>query len=169
VAPREPIRIYFPKEIRILECTTLRVTDVSNNFQATPDIENSVLVQFDFLNQKDGALVQVLHSGASEDETEIEGQLIGPRPDIEYTSDSKFLAHGLEGNDLTVFGRGMRILSSIWVLLVGIALLFAVWSESSWIALTIGILYLLIGIWTIIPSRSRIPKKLRTPEVAEAS
>jgi hypothetical protein len=161
VAPKEPVRVILPAGIRILDCSLLKTTNPAVNFQAELRARNSILISFDFLNRKDGATFQVLYTGTSEEETEIEGQLIGPRADIEFTGDDRFMIHGLNGRELTVFGRGVKVFSGFLNIVMGFLLFAEFWFEWHWTSIGIGLFLVVTGSYTLIPSRSPIPKALR--------
>lgn len=59
-----PIRFQFPDEdTKILAVTTLRRSDEANNFNATIDNDgSSILITFDYLDQGQGGLIEVLHT-----------------------------------------------------------------------------------------------------------
>jgi|ERR1017187_1549330 hypothetical protein len=59
-----PIRFRFPDDdTKILAVTTLRRSDEANNFNATIDTDSSsVLITFNYLDQGQGGLIEILHT-----------------------------------------------------------------------------------------------------------
>jgi hypothetical protein len=61
----DPLRLQFDKDAEVLSVRVVTVTRNSIKFAANinPDASNEVLCSFDYLDEQDGATVEVLHTG----------------------------------------------------------------------------------------------------------
>lgn len=59
----DPFRAEFSKDAQVLQVRVLKTTRVTNKFSARRDFEaNRVLFEFDYLDPRDGAVVEILHT-----------------------------------------------------------------------------------------------------------
>lgn len=76
IAPADCIRIGVDPESEIIACKVDKCSNNSNNFHAR--IENKiVVVDFDFISFKEGAIIDIYHTGTIHDQIFFSGTIIG--------------------------------------------------------------------------------------------
>ncbi len=77
IVESDPLRIVTSEGSAILEATTLKCTRSVNDFLVFPrqGIQNEVVCKFDFLDPRDGASIEIIHTGS--DKLEVMGTLRG--------------------------------------------------------------------------------------------
>jgi len=72
------IRISTTKEVSLLDAKILATNNHSSQFEVNLDEENNcVYLEFDYLDKKQGAVVQVIHTGSSSQDLEVIGDIKG--------------------------------------------------------------------------------------------
>ena len=72
------IRISTTKEVSLLDAKILASNNHSSQFEVNLDEENNcVYLEFDYLDEKQGAVVQVIHTGSSSQDLEVIGDIKG--------------------------------------------------------------------------------------------
>ena len=79
IAEAEPIKIQLTKDnIRILEAKIISTNNSANQFTIEHDIEsNWIHINFEFVNKKNGVVIEVVHNGKTNKDIELVGQVIG--------------------------------------------------------------------------------------------
>jgi hypothetical protein len=78
IAEAAPLRVVV-SDAELLDSTVLKTTSPANQF-GLKQVENSVLVDFDYLDRHQGAIVQLVHTGKSSSNITLGGALKGSRP-----------------------------------------------------------------------------------------
>ncbi len=63
ITKRKPIRIVFGDDIRILKHKTVKKTEDANEFKLAQLSQNTASISFDYLNVKDGVVLELWHDG----------------------------------------------------------------------------------------------------------
>lgn len=109
---------------KILDFEIIRMSRSEINFSVSPIGETSLTIGFDFLDQNDGAVVEIQHTGSRETELAIEGVILGVPEGLKLIEINKkksaFTRSVLLANSLFDIRRNPRILfaSSAFMLLV---------------------------------------------------
>lgn len=174
----DPLRLEFSKDSEVLSVRILTSTHQWNKFTANinPDSPNEVICDFDYLNAKDGVVLELLHT-AKERSPSVQGTIRGvpkgllnwghifPSPELQ-TSPLRlisFLQHPIARKSLMVFG----LLSGMFFVAYGaikptmIGLITGGTNDwPAWIFVMFGVIFI-IGyshlLWT---TRRRFPKSL---------
>lgn len=81
IAQGDPVKVRLAKDTHVIHASAARVTRDSVKFSvhATPfdAVPGEVSLRFDFLDHKDGARVDILHTGLEGDAVQITGTIIG--------------------------------------------------------------------------------------------
>lgn len=88
VVALDPMRLLLPTHGKVLRIRLLRVTRDVNGFVAIkrPGKENEVLFEFDYLDAKDGATIEILHT-ADRSNLQISGTIRGVPAGVERAPD----------------------------------------------------------------------------------
>jgi hypothetical protein len=75
----DPVTINVPKGIRILNVSVAAQTNDTNNVKVVADSldETRAVVTFDYLDPRQGAVIEVLHTGERPGETTLSGTIMG--------------------------------------------------------------------------------------------
>jgi hypothetical protein len=76
IATAKPLRIKIKEGYNILDVKSSAKTDI-NLITVDPAGDGSYLVNFEYIEKNDGAIIQILHTGKSNLDIEFEGKLIG--------------------------------------------------------------------------------------------
>jgi hypothetical protein len=164
-----PLMIFALEDGVMLDIKLLKSTNLANNFSTVLDEKGRfALLFFDYLNSKDGAVIQVIHTGISIVNLVITGEIKGVRK-IQYKTKREAL-----------HSRVATIIMTVWMIIV---LLLSGFSTFMWIrgdtsdlgpgilaVSTLIILFFAI-VYQIRKSRdvARIPKELSIFEKADES
>jgi hypothetical protein len=88
IAPRQPIRIQLTQDglaVDILEVVVRKTTRESIAFKAIAAAQGAAELSFDFLDYRDGALVEILHTGPSWVKADVSGVILGCPKGISVT------------------------------------------------------------------------------------
>ena len=111
VAPADPIRLFASGKSRLLDASIVAVSKKSNSIELRRDAtDNSLILEFDFLEAHEGAVIQVLHTEA--DKICISGKIIGGKS-IKCTIEPE-----LRDNKKKVRGFSIVLISSLVFLLL---------------------------------------------------
>jgi hypothetical protein len=107
---RKSIKVHFGNGNYILQSPELILTNRKELDFVARSVGNSVVLQFDFLEQNDGAIVEVIHTGDEQPSINIEGTIIGspkgiPLRNREYAS------------SLIVFGKQINIRAILYLII----------------------------------------------------
>lgn len=73
---------------KILDSTVLQVNNPSNVLKASYDEDNkNVYVEFDYLDQNQGTVIQIIHTGLSSEDLKVHGDIIGVQKLIAVSPD----------------------------------------------------------------------------------
>lgn len=67
IVTTKELTISVKEESKILEASILSVTEETNNFTYEKVDEHTIKVTFDYIDKKDGVVIQVIHTGKTED------------------------------------------------------------------------------------------------------
>lgn len=98
---------------KILDGSVLQANNASNNFKVRYDTANeNLFIDFDYLNQNQGAVIQVIHTGLSSETLDVYGDIIGVQK-LSHVSPRLFL------NKRTIpFSQKVILVSTILLALV---------------------------------------------------
>jgi len=124
-----PIRIDGPSTARILVATTVYKTDPAANFSVIQCIDSSpqqhLEIEFDYLDHRDGGVIQIVHTGPSSANFQVSGKIIGARPidqrfALDYSSDKRdSIASGF---NMVAYAVGWTVVALILSSLGGISI-----------------------------------------------
>ena len=78
IAPADPVRIKAGPGVRLLHATVLAANSAPSQFGITHEsIDESVLIDFEYLDDGQGAVVQVVHDGLRSSDIEVTGSIKG--------------------------------------------------------------------------------------------
>ena len=121
VARNSPLRIGMQpdRSIELLDYNVIYVSDPNNNFRINRIDERTIQMEFDYVEPKDKATIQLLHTGEAEKDIKITGTIIGAKKPFEPKSLT-------DDTDLASFKRFMFKWSRIIAILffISIAILF---------------------------------------------
>jgi len=96
IAQSDPIRLVLKNNDRILDVSVLYSTKVANAFTAEKYLNNDwVCVGFDYLDDGDGAVVQIIHTGYETSSIECQGTIKGVRSIARHASPRSRLSQTL--------------------------------------------------------------------------
>jgi hypothetical protein len=73
-----PLRIVGDNGATLLDATILRANNATNSFSvSSPTSENTCLLDFEYLDKGEGALIQVVHTGISSNDLKVVGAIKG--------------------------------------------------------------------------------------------
>jgi hypothetical protein len=91
----DPLRISSKENNEILGHTLVRINNEASQFKVIPNGKSDLNFEFIYLNQGDGAIIQVFHSGKSSEDIEVKGSIIGgKKPQYVESSASFFYEKG---------------------------------------------------------------------------
>jgi hypothetical protein len=162
----DPIRISLPETVEILEHNVLKETRDGNRVECSLRSPSLLEVSFEYLNPGDGAIIQLLHTGDLESKAELNGDIMGPGGEVVSESERRLYIHGLDGSKkYMLISQGA---ANAWSLAVwgvfGAMCLLAYWFQLWILTLVTGLLLVVLGVFSALPSRSQIPKELRSTE-----
>jgi hypothetical protein len=77
VAPKDPIEIVM-KGVKLLRAELIHTKNPVNNFNIVPDLTNGeILVTFDYFDPEEGAVIQIYHTGTTDDDLMLKGTVKG--------------------------------------------------------------------------------------------
>lgn len=79
IASKEPFEICFHSDINILETDIIYCSDFSNVIKIDKNYikDNKIKIDFEFLDKKDGAIIQILHDGIDDKKIFTKGKIKG--------------------------------------------------------------------------------------------
>ncbi|MGB8217597.1 MAG: hypothetical protein WCE94_09895 [Candidatus Methanoperedens sp.] len=78
IARADPLTVIANEGYKILDAKIVSVINTANQFSITsPAGERSININFDYLDQNEGAIIQLLHTGKSGKDIEIHGRIKG--------------------------------------------------------------------------------------------
>jgi hypothetical protein len=77
VAEQETLEIFPRNEFQILSASIIQANNDAANVQFVDANEDEVVFKFDFLEQDDGAVFQIFHTGQKDSDLTIRGKIIG--------------------------------------------------------------------------------------------
>lgn len=141
----DPIRYIFDNETKILSVKIITKTREVNKVKITSFVDNEIRLDFDFLDPKDGAKIEILHTGKKQN-PKMAGTIKGMPKGIKFYSSLQKEKHKIEGNSLANLSK----------------------INSSWVILLIGIIMVIIGVlpdFLIVPVydilNSKVPPKIQ--------
>lgn len=82
------IRISLPEGKKVLEANIITATDETNQFSVNVPDEKSIVISFDYIDPRDGVVVQVVHTGLNND-LDISCKIKGGKPLHKYDNSLK--------------------------------------------------------------------------------
>ena len=112
IAPLDPILLSFQQDDgnELLDWAHVYSKDPANNIQIEPVGENQLCIKFDFLEPKDYAIIQLLHTGKDSSVIKISGTIIGAK---EKLSEKKNLDERRQLASRSPFGLNSRAPQSV--------------------------------------------------------
>ncbi len=80
IAPADPLKIYVADDVDILECHVLVSSSQVNAVKLAKNAGGQVLIDFDYLDSMQGAVVLILHTGLNSECVEFIGTVKGSGP-----------------------------------------------------------------------------------------
>jgi hypothetical protein len=147
---RDPLRIEIPKDIRILDTSIIEQTskgiDASFSYQRMEE-NQALLLAFEYLDYRDGFLLQIVHDGSAGVLCRITGKIVGSAPIQRY--------HEIAGSGSIqrsseimsrVFGKRPRLFASLAIALYGGAGILGVSLWFFGLELTLSTALMLMGL-----------------------
>ena len=91
MAKSKEIKITLAKEKKILEASIIASTDETNKFSVNVQDENTIIIPFDYIESKDGVVVQIIHTGLNND-LAISCKIKGGKSLYKYDNSLKLLS-----------------------------------------------------------------------------
>jgi hypothetical protein len=169
----DPLRLEFSEGAEVLRVRICKATREINKFKAmvNQNSPNEVVCHFDFLDAKDGVVIEVLHT-AKERYPEVKGTIRGvPKGILDWGSLLSFWNHGLSmplKNPRTALFATLLIGASM----VAIGsfsppeTLFAI-TAFRWFILVFGLIYVSLSLLLLWLNRRRFPKYLMIEDFEE--
>lgn len=125
----------------ILDASILQVNNLSNNVQVRYEKSNeNVYIDFDYLDQNQGAVIQVIHTGLSSEEITVYGDIMGV-PEIVHIAPEKFISAKERNRERTA--ASISLLIVVGLILLG-GLIYSRWfakaMESRVIPIMLGLI-----------------------------
>lgn len=150
IAPANPLMIKVKDGYKLLDASVLYTKEDANQFKIIPSQDGAhVLIQFDYLDKGEGGVIQLLHTGKSSDDVEVNGTIKGAgKPNRRMVSIETmrwvfvslvFASFGVMVAILSI--PGVNELSILWKVIV--------------LVTTSGIMYLGFGFYLL---KKRVPK-----------
>ena len=162
---KQPLIIVVPKGVNIFSYDPIKQTDVNARPKLTMiDISNGkgIVIDFDYLDYKDGFWIQILHDGNTDVKWTVAGKIIESQSIVEFKKE-KDLPSILSIIEISIMGV-ILIIGCIHTIKNNIAL----WSEWYWFVLLIlgiifGLLMLTTSVYelTILYTATTVPSILR--------
>jgi hypothetical protein len=73
VTSDEPFRVMGIGEVKILDAIRVHSNEKTNNFSVAPANEHMALLNFKYLGEKQGAIIQIVHTGLGSDDIKVVG------------------------------------------------------------------------------------------------
>ena len=148
----DPLRFSFGKDAEILRARIPKITKKMNKFEAriNPKSPNEVIINFDYLDPNDGAVIEILHTSIQRT-PECKGTIRGVPKGI--------LNWGRLPYDVLPYRRYLPL--TITFLMVFIIL---AWFLNEWVLVIFGLFYFSAPLWIY---RKRYPKSLSIEDVEE--
>lgn len=153
IAPADPFKVIVDNEFEIFEAEILPgTTKEINKIQLLDNDSKSRIITFDFLSYKEGAVLQVIHSGLSSKDIDFKGTIMGEgRPkEINY----------IYLKPINYFFKSRKATLVLLILLLISYLLFALSINEfySKIIFGFGIIVILLLIFVVLKSKA-MPKE----------
>lgn len=165
IAPRDPLAIKIQDDFKILESKIIYTKNESNNLELR-NIEDGKIIEakFDYLDNKEGGVIQILHTGNSSSEIEFSGTIkgLGKINIKSHTKKKKHLILKYIYNDNVI--NYFSIILAAFFFIIGIVslkidtkilLLYKSKTKSCIFYLMLSFLYLILGCLFI---KKRVPK-----------
>jgi len=151
----DPLRFSFGKDAEVLRARIPKITKKMNKFEAriNPMSPNEVIINFDYLDPNDGAVIEILHTSIQRT-PECKGTIRGVPKGI--------LNWGRLPYDVLPYGRYPPLTRRITFLMVFIIL--AWFLNCEWVLVIFGLFYFSAPLWIY---RKRYPKSLSIEDVEE--
>lgn len=81
------LRINFENESEILEATIIKESEKTNKFIISQKEVKQLDINFDYVDKKDGVILQVIHTGKKSD-LKISCKIMGGKPIKEFSNES---------------------------------------------------------------------------------
>ena len=166
IVDRDCLRVELPEDSQLLSVNTINNSRSVINFSATRsnEFENSIKLSFDFLDQNDGSVVEILHT-SSDPYLSIIGTIMGLPNGIKnfgkITSGRKIFS--LAPFKVVLPSRLFYILTSTAGLFLTIISLFVSSksrSTDNYAFVIMGLVYLAMGLFGLWIGRRKYPKSL---------
>lgn len=176
VVTKDPPRLVFDKDTEVLNVRIAQTTRevIGLNVDVKADSGNEVVLSFDYLDCKDGALIEVLHTSENA-HPQLLGTIRGIPKGIENLGRIQPYRTGRRGAEFTTFhflrsrvGQLITLCAGLVVMSVGI---WVLWSGpvrpelGEWSLILGGGFYVLLGSVLLWTDRLRFPKTLANHEV----
>lgn len=172
----DPPKLYANEKVDILQLNIINKTREVINPRLSLDMGSNFLM-FDFLDPKDGLVMEILHTGKQED-IKFEGTIIGVKSKLSLNKKSSKINNFIKGLVLSsnniifpffdkIFGL-IAVLMGLLVFLLGLSVIFGLNVISSnnsvtegMIISSVGLFYFFIGLLIHALLKEPYPKKLK--------
>jgi hypothetical protein len=120
IAPTEPLSIVSRGDCKILEANVVQENRPANTVQCVQVKNNEVIIAFEFLGKGDGAVIQIFHTGITNDDLQFKGEIIGGS-----------IGHETPPFTHRVFGWKYSPIAFMVVMALGVGLMAQFFSEKS--------------------------------------
>jgi hypothetical protein len=130
IAPADPLEIYVKEGFEILDVKILFAKKSVNQFDIKlSEDHKSVKILFEYLDQDDGGVIQILHTGKSAEDIGVRGSVKGVK-ELTCTSSPKsfiirFFSRTATNYPKTRFNKVMDILLFLFPIIIGALILFS--------------------------------------------
>jgi hypothetical protein len=107
IVPADPITLYVPNGDHVLDADVLAQSKDTNGVSVkvgTDDVDGRIGINFEYLDPRQGALIEVLHTAESPTEISVSGTIIGvPKGIVRVTADTQVkMPVGVFGSSIEV-------------------------------------------------------------------
>lgn len=90
IAPADPLRVRVKKGCKIFDAKIVYAKNLANQFSTTiSDDQSYTTLQFDYVDKDEGVVIQLIHTGRSNDDIKVRGSIKGAgKPTYRYVPSS---------------------------------------------------------------------------------
>jgi hypothetical protein len=90
IATTEPLRIFVKNPCSVIELIDIEQTETANNFKVALKDENSVLIDFEYMDPKNVAIISILHTFCEKNNFSIHGRIKGGKVKYNKNDELKY-------------------------------------------------------------------------------
>lgn len=154
IANADPLMVYVKDDYKILNVKIIHIENPVNQFSISTIDDNHIGINFDYIDKDEGLIIQLFHTGKSNEDIEIQGTIKG----VGNLQHKNFVG---EGDVSSKIGN----LQILFVMMQGLGLgLMASIIEDFAVTVRYGIYFLIfiyiLSMFNLYYSKRKIPKKL---------